>query len=67
MKGRNITCDVAVVGGGSAGIAAAIGAHDAGAKTILIERSPYFGVRQRTLRFTLTAVSARTARTGSRS
>ncbi|MBQ3346488.1 MAG: FAD-dependent oxidoreductase [Synergistaceae bacterium] len=43
MKGRNITCDVAVVGGGSAGIAAAIGAHDAGAKTILIERSPYFG------------------------
>lgn len=36
-------CDVAVVGGGSAGVAAAIGAHDAGAKVLLLERNPYFG------------------------
>lgn len=35
--------DVAVVGGGTAGIAAAVGAARAGAKTILIERSPYLG------------------------
>lgn len=40
---RELYYDVAVVGGGSAGIAAAIGAHDAGAKTILLERNPYFG------------------------
>ena len=40
---RNLSCDVAVVGGGSAGIAAAIGAHDAGAKVLLLERNPYFG------------------------
>ena len=35
--------DVVVVGGGSAGIAAAVGAADFGARTLLIERSPYFG------------------------
>ena len=41
---RNMcTYDVAVVGGGTAGIAAAVGAARAGAKTILIERSPYLG------------------------
>ena len=33
---RTINCDVAVVGGGSAGIAAAIGAHDAGAKRLIL-------------------------------
>jgi hypothetical protein len=40
---RNFTYDVVVVGGGSAGIAAAIGAHDAGAKVLLLERNAYFG------------------------
>ena len=40
---RFFSYDVVVVGGGSAGIAAAIGASQAGAKTILIERNPYFG------------------------
>jgi hypothetical protein len=40
---RHPEYDVAVVGGGSAGVAAAIGAHDAGAKTLLIERNSYFG------------------------
>lgn len=40
---RTINCDVAVVGGGSAGIAAAIGAHDAGAKVVLLERNHFFG------------------------
>lgn len=40
---RELYYDVAVVGGGSAGIAAAIGARDAGAETILLERNPYFG------------------------
>lgn len=35
--------DVVVVGGGSAGIAAAVGAAAFGAKTLLIERNPYFG------------------------
>ena len=39
---RHIECDVAVVGGGAAGIAAAIGASRAGARTVLIERNPYF-------------------------
>ena len=32
---RHIECDVAVVGGGAAGIAAAIGASRAGARTVL--------------------------------
>lgn len=36
---RHIECDVAVVGGGAAGIAAAIGASRAGARTVLIERN----------------------------
>ena len=40
---RHIECDVAVVGGGAAGVAAAIGASRTGAKTVLIERNPYFG------------------------
>lgn len=35
--------DVAIVGGGTAGIAAAVGSAKSGAKTILIERSPYLG------------------------
>ena len=35
--------DVVVIGGGAAGIAAAIGAAKTGAKTMLIERSGCFG------------------------
>ncbi len=35
--------DVAVMGGGSAGVAAALAASRTGAKTILVERNPYFG------------------------
>lgn len=40
---RKLTCDVAVVGGGSAGIAAAFGAAAAGADVLLLEREAYFG------------------------
>lgn len=40
---RVLTYDVAVVGGGTAGVSAAVGAAKAGAKTLLIERSPYLG------------------------
>ena len=40
---RNLNYDVVVVGGGSAGIAAAIGAKDAGASVLLLERNPYLG------------------------
>lgn len=36
-------CDVAVVGGGVAGLAAALAAADAGADTIVIEREPALG------------------------
>ena len=35
--------DVAIAGGGTAGCAAAIGAVQAGAKTVLIERNSYLG------------------------
>ena len=35
--------DVVVVGGGTAGVAAAVGAKKAGAKTLLIERNAYLG------------------------
>lgn len=35
--------DVAVVGGGTAGIAAAVGARRTGADVVLIERNPYLG------------------------
>ena len=37
------TCDVLVIGGGSAGSAAAVAAADAGAKTILVERYGFLG------------------------
>lgn len=40
---KNISCDVAVIGGGIAGVSAAVGARKAGAKVLLIERSPYLG------------------------
>lgn len=35
--------DVVVVGGGTAGVAAAVGAAEAGVKTLLLERNPYLG------------------------
>ena len=38
-----LTYDVVVVGGGSSGLAAAIGAVQAGRKVLLIERNSYFG------------------------
>lgn len=40
---RIYRCDVAVVGGGTAGVAAAVGAKRAGANVVLIERNPYLG------------------------
>lgn len=40
---RDLSYDVAVIGGGPAGVAAAVGASMAGAKTLLIERNPYLG------------------------
>ena len=40
---RHYSYDVVVVGGGTAGVAAAAGASMAGAKTLLIERNPYLG------------------------
>jgi 2-polyprenyl-6-methoxyphenol hydroxylase-like FAD-dependent oxidoreductase len=40
---RAETCDVAVVGGGSAGVAAAVAAARAGARTRLVERSDRLG------------------------
>ena len=35
--------DVVIAGGGTAGVAAAVGAARAKAKTLLIERNPYLG------------------------
>ena len=40
---NNLTYDVAVVGGGMAGISAAISSSRNGAKTILVEKHPYSG------------------------
>lgn len=40
---RRFSYDVAVVGGGVAGIAAAVGAAQAGARTVLLERAAYLG------------------------
>ena len=37
------TCDVLVIGGGPAGLAASIAAHDAGADVLLIEREQRLG------------------------
>lgn len=42
-RDRHFACDVCVVGGGTAGSAAALGARLAGAETVLIERNPYLG------------------------
>ena len=38
-----VSCDVAVVGGGSAGFAAALAAAESGCKTVLIEKEPVLG------------------------
>ncbi|GGJ02377.1 hypothetical protein GCM10010885_09600 [Alicyclobacillus cellulosilyticus] len=43
MHNRKLRFDVVVVGGGTAGVAAAIGASNVGARTLLIEKNPYFG------------------------
>lgn len=40
---RELACDVAVIGGGPAGVAAAVSSQRAGAKAVLIERAPFFG------------------------
>lgn len=40
---RHYHYDVVIAGGGTAGVAAASGAARAGAKTLLVERSPYLG------------------------
>ncbi len=40
---RNIQADVAVVGGGIAGLAAAVGAARAGKKVVLLEKNAYLG------------------------
>ncbi|MCY0896261.1 MAG: FAD-dependent oxidoreductase [Alicyclobacillaceae bacterium] len=42
-KERILQFDVVVVGGGSAGVAAAVGAASMGAKTLIIEQNAYFG------------------------
>src|SRR6202163_2565574 len=37
------SCDVIVIGGGAAGTAAAVGAANAGAQTLLVESGPFLG------------------------
>src|ERR1700737_3727315 len=38
-----VSCDVVVIGGGAAGTAAAVGAANAGAQTLLVESGPFLG------------------------
>ena len=43
MRAATISCDVLVVGGGAAGVAAAVAAGRAGAKVVLLERYGFLG------------------------
>ena len=43
MALKHLNCDVAVIGGGAAGVGAAIAAAKNGARTILVEAGPIFG------------------------
>ncbi|MEX2207953.1 MAG: FAD-dependent oxidoreductase [Myxococcota bacterium] len=43
MSAPAASCDVVVIGGGSAGVAAALAASRAGARTVLVEREPVLG------------------------
>lgn len=43
MRGATISCDVLVVGGGAAGVAAAVAAGRAGAQVVLLERYGFLG------------------------
>lgn len=43
MTAQSLTFDVAIIGGGPAGMAAALAAHKAGAKVVVIERQPHMG------------------------
>jgi hypothetical protein len=43
VRAAALDCDVAVVGGGAAGIAAAVAAAERGARTVLVERAPALG------------------------
>ncbi len=43
MRKRTLRFDVAVAGGGTAGVAAALGAAMAGARVVILERDPYLG------------------------
>ncbi len=43
LKVKALNYDVVVVGGGSAGIGAAVGAAQAGRRVLLLERNPYLG------------------------
>lgn len=40
---RNLTCDVAVIGGGPAGLAAAVAAARSGARVLIVDRNGYLG------------------------
>ena len=51
------SCDVIVIGGGAAGTAAAVGAANAGAQTLLVESGPFLGGAA-TLKNVLTCGSA---------
>jgi succinate dehydrogenase / fumarate reductase, flavoprotein subunit len=41
-KISNRSCDVLIIGGGSAGLRAAIEAHDAGSQVLIVSRSSLF-------------------------